>query len=175
MYWYLFYTPWGWAALSGEKKTVLESALPIPSPLNLLYHIKQTGRTARFVSNSDKSYPLINTFCAYFEGKKIADWEVNLDLKGLPPFSQEVLRYVYTIPYGQTMTYGEVAKAIGNPRAARAVGQVLSRNPIPLIIPCHRVVARQGLGGFTAPQGLEYKKKLLDWEQLVLHNYCDST
>lgn len=165
MNWFIFYTPWGWAALHADKRNITHSTLPTPSPLNLLTLVKQTGSKVRFVSIDDLSYPLVNSFRAYFQGEIIHDWQVNLSLQELPPFSQQVLQYVYTIPYGETTTYGEVAAAVGSPRAARAVGQVLSRNPIPIIVPCHRILAKNGLGGFTAPQGTEIKERLLRMEQ----------
>lgn len=169
MNWFIFYTPWGWAALHADERTVAHSALPTPSPLKLLTLVTQTGAKIRFVSIDDHFHPLVNSFRAYFQGEIIHDWHVNLSLQGLPPFSQQVLQYVYSIPYGETSTYGEVAAAVGSPRAARAVGQVLSRNPIPIIIPCHRILAKNGLGGFTAPQGIEMKKRLLQMEQNRLH------
>jgi methylated-DNA-[protein]-cysteine S-methyltransferase len=69
------------------------------------------------------------------------------------------------IPFGQTLTYGELAEQVGRPGAARAVGNVMRKNPTPLVVPCHRVVGTQGLGGFSAPQGLAMKTRLLDLEQ----------
>ncbi len=77
-------------------------------------------------------------------------------------FEREVLEVVRQIPYGQVRTYAWVAQALGRPQAVRAVGQALARNPLPLVFPCHRVVSKQGLGGFSA--GLQIKKKLLALE-----------
>lgn len=82
------------------------------------------------------------------------------------PFHRQVLKEVARIPYGATKTYGELAHRIGAPRAARAVGAANARNPLPLIIPCHRVLARNGLGGYGG--GLELKKKLLILEGALL-------
>ncbi len=82
------------------------------------------------------------------------------------PFQRAVYEYVRSIPRGETRTYGQVAAAIGRPRAARAVGQALARNPLPLVIPCHRVVASNGdLRGFSAAGGLALKARLLEWER----------
>ncbi len=162
MSWYLFFTQWGWAAMYGDQKVIKKCCLPTPSPLNtLLYVYKQAGPSARLVYNDDFSMPIINRMRLYFSGQVISDWELQTDLSSLPDFSRRVLEYVYTIPYGETRTYGEVAAAISHPRAARAVGNALKHNPIPLIIPCHRVVASNGLGGFTADGGLKTKKELL--------------
>jgi methylated-DNA-[protein]-cysteine S-methyltransferase len=87
-----------------------------------------------------------------------------LDLEGLSEFSAAVLSEVRRIPFGQTRTYGEVAKAVGRPGAARAVGQAVGANPVPIFVPCHRVVgAGGGLTGFGS--GLATKRVLLDLEQ----------
>lgn len=80
-------------------------------------------------------------------------------------FMRRVYKVVQAIPAGQTRSYGEVARAAGRPGAARAVGSTLRRNQICLFIPCHRVVASTGLGGFTSPCGVAQKKALLDLER----------
>lgn len=85
-------------------------------------------------------------------------------------FQRQVLEFVHKIPYGQVYTYGEIAQALGQPRATRAVGQALGNNPIPLIIPCHRVVAAGGkLGGFAA--GTNLKRRLLELEGVRWPNF----
>lgn len=172
MSWYVFYTPWGWAAVLGENRTVQRSVLPTLSPPHLLHeYIEQTGLDARFVVLPDYSLTVVNKFCAYFEGSVINDWDIELSLDVLPPFSRKVLEFVYTIPYGENLTYGEVARAVDKPGAAQAVGQALKRNPLPLIIPCHRVVASNGPGGFTSPGGVATKLEMLQWERKNLKNY----
>jgi len=94
------------------------------------------------------------------EADDLAD--VDLDLSSLPPFQQRVFEVVRRIPAGETMSYGEVAAAAGSPGAARAVGQALGRNPFPIVIPCHRVLAAGGrIGGFTATGGVSVKAKML--------------
>jgi methylated-DNA-[protein]-cysteine S-methyltransferase len=88
--------------------------------------------------------------------------DVPLDLGALPRFQRKVLEVVRTIPAGETVSYGEVAAAAGSPGAARAVGQALGRNPFPIAIPCHRVLAAGGrLGGFTADGGVAVKAAML--------------
>lgn len=78
------------------------------------------------------------------------------------PFARCVYQAALDIPTGQTRTYGQLAKTVGEPKAAQAVGQTLGNNPIPLIIPCHRILAAGGkMGGFSAPGGLLTKEKLL--------------
>jgi len=87
---------------------------------------------------------------------------VQLDLNGVPEFYQRVYGVARTIPPGTTSTYGEIAARLGDPGAARAVGQALGRNPIPVIVPCHRVLAAGGRsGGFSAPGGTATKLNLL--------------
>lgn len=94
--------------------------------------------------------------------------DIVVDLEGAGPFARQVYEAVRTIPAGQTTTYGELAKAIHRPAAARAVGQALGRNPIPLIIPCHRVLARGGKpGGFSAHGGVATKARLLEIEGAI--------
>jgi len=97
----------------------------------------------------------------YFDGKRKI-FTVPLAPEGTP-FQQAVWKVLMTIPYGETMTYGEVAKAVGNPKAARAVGMANHRNPLAIICPCHRVVAaNHKLGGYGG--GLSIKEFLLALE-----------
>jgi methylated-DNA-[protein]-cysteine S-methyltransferase len=85
-----------------------------------------------------------------------------LDLDGVPAFHRRVYEAARAIPPGETLTYGELAARIGAPREAREVGRALARNPCPLVVPCHRVVAAGGrLGGFSAPGGVGTKRRLL--------------
>ena len=87
---------------------------------------------------------------------------IPVDMEGLPEFHRRVYEIARTIRPGETTTYGAIAKTLGEPGAARAVGQALGRNPIPVIVPCHRVVAANGrTGGFSAPGGTATKLKLL--------------
>jgi methylated-DNA-[protein]-cysteine S-methyltransferase len=88
-----------------------------------------------------------------------------LDLEDVSPFDCRVYEIARRIPRGQTMTYGEIAAAIGEPGLARAVGQALGRNPVPPIVPCHRVIAAHGaIGGFSAHGGAASKHRLLEIE-----------
>ena len=92
------------------------------------------------------------------------DFTLKLDLRRLTPFQSRVLEATMKIPYGSTAGYGEIARRIGSPRAARAVGGALNRNPLPLCIPCHRVIGADGsLVGFGG--GLKLKRFLLDLER----------
>ncbi len=168
MNWHIFLTSRGWAAILGEKGAISASVLPIPRA-DLDRRIESTGLPNRLIAEHDNSHPVINQFRAYYEGAVIEYWGAELNLEAFPCFSRQVMELVHTIPYGQIMTYAEVARAIGKPGAARAVGQVMKRNPLPLIIPCHRVVASNGPGGFTSPGGVQTKLNMLQWERENLH------
>jgi methylated-DNA-[protein]-cysteine S-methyltransferase len=98
----------------------------------------------------------------YFEGKRHA-FDLRLDLRALPGFTVDVLRQLARVPYGETTTYGELAARVGRPRAARAVGTVMHRNRIPIVLPCHRVVGSTGdLTGYAG--GIDRKQALLRLE-----------
>jgi methylated-DNA-[protein]-cysteine S-methyltransferase len=85
------------------------------------------------------------------------------------PFERCVVRTLRRVGYGETVSYGELARRAGAPGAARAVGSVMRRNCVPLIVPCHRVIAAGGkLGGFSAPQGLDLKRRLLELESTAV-------
>ena len=104
--------------------------------------------------------PVLEQIAAYARGDR-KRFDVHLDLRGTA-FQKSVWEADRRIPYGQTRTYAEVARAIGKPRAVRAVGGANGKNPVPLLVPCHRIVARDGLGGFTG--GLHHKRRLLALE-----------
>lgn len=103
-----------------------------------------------------------NNLERYFDGEK-----VDFGLKfGSERFQDRVLEAVYNIPYGETRSYKEIAKIAGNEKASRAVGNIMNRNCLPVVIPCHRVVRSDGgLGGYAL--GLEVKKKLLKLEGFI--------
>ena len=96
----------------------------------------------------------------YFKGER-TEFSCGVDLSGLSPFAQKVLDETRKIEYGRTITYSELAERIGSV-AVRAVGGALSKNPVPIIIPCHRVVAKNGMGGYSA--GVDIKNRLLRME-----------
>lgn len=103
----------------------------------------------------------------YFAGTRTSfDVAVDLDATPLSDFQRHVLLTVRAeVPYGETATYGEVAELAGRPGAARAVGTSMARNPVPFLVPCHRVVAANGLGGYGGgPAGVALKRALLDRE-----------
>lgn len=111
----------------------------------------------------DHGFPYAELFLGYFRGEGVDLTELPVADEGHTEFRRRVWRAARNIPYGNVTTYGQVARTIGAPRAARAVGAALARNPFPLVVPCHRVVGAGGkLIGFGA--GLEWKKALLELE-----------
>lgn len=102
---------------------------------------------------------------ALLRGEQVDLADVEIDLSGVPPFHRRVYEVARTVPAGQTISYGELARRLGAPGAARAVGQALKRNPCAILVPCHRVLAAAGApGGFTAPGGIATKLRLLTLE-----------
>jgi methylated-DNA-[protein]-cysteine S-methyltransferase len=102
----------------------------------------------------------------YFAGDR-QTFELETDISVLPAFQQRVLRTLARVRFGEVTTYGTLAARVGNPRAARAVGGALNRNPVPIVLPCHRVVGSTGsLVGYAG--GLERKRALLDLERLTV-------
>lgn len=98
---------------------------------------------------------------AFFAGRPV---KPPLDWEGATPFERIVGEAVRRIPWGETRTYGQVARSVGRPGAARAVGRAMARNRFFLFVPCHRVVGAAGLGGFSAPGGAALKRRLLELE-----------
>lgn len=102
----------------------------------------------------------------YFGGNR-REFDLSLDLRGLTPFGERILAELARVPFGETATYGELATRTGNPRAARAVGTIMNRNPVPIVLPCHRVIGANGsLVGYGG--GLERKAALLTLEGVLL-------
>ena len=108
---------------------------------------------------------VIDQIVGLLRGEKPDLSAVALNMDGVPQFHQSVYALARTIPAGATLSYGEIAARLGNPAAAREVGEALGQNPFPLIVPCHRVLAAGGkVGGFSAAGGVTTKLRLLDIE-----------
>lgn len=135
-------------ALPGESKNCFDDRIED------LFHDHELDQGGEINRKAEKQ------ITAYLAGK-LTKFDLPLEVVGTS-FQKKALRYVARIPYGKTRTYGEIARSIGSPGAARAVGSANARNNLPLVIPCHRVVATNGLGGYGG--GLPLKKKLLKLE-----------
>jgi len=161
----IFKTKWGYFGLAGTDSRLCRTHLPgseLPEIESLLL---KNCLNAQF----DKAYFRIlqQQIAAYFEGSRVNFGpEIPVSLDGLGIFSRKVLTFCRKIAFGQSVTYAGLAKKAGRPAASRAVGNALAKNPLPLIIPCHRVLRTDGkMGGFSAPGGISLKKKLLYLEQ----------
>ena len=152
-----------WIGILASAKGLLSTTLPQCSSQEAL---EQLGDRANDVIHSTDLFDdLMERFRSYFSGHRTA-FPDKLDLSGATTFQREVWQATRLIPYGETRSYAWVANHIRRPKAVRAVGQALGRNPLPVIVPCHRVIASDGkLGGFSG--GLEMKKHLLYLEGLI--------
>jgi methylated-DNA-[protein]-cysteine S-methyltransferase len=129
--------------------------------------VGQLDPMARADQNPMALAPVTEQLRGYFEGTRIG-FDLPIDLDRLTPFQTSVLQAARLIQPGTTLTYGQVARTIGKPNASRAVGQALGRNPVPIVIPCHRVVASDGsLGGYSGGGGVESKRLLLTLEDAL--------
>lgn len=154
----VFFTPLGWMGLLGSPYGLRRVILPQPSSQAVQRILSQTGATPDDFFFSD----LPQRINKYLSGETIIFDEV-LDIRDATSFQQQVWQTLYKVPYGQTRSYHWLACEVGRPNAARAVGQALAANPLPIIIPCHRVITSQGkLGGFAG--GLTLKRHLLKLE-----------
>jgi methylated-DNA-[protein]-cysteine S-methyltransferase len=152
----------GWGGLVEREGRVLGVVLPGRSSMDARARIARDWPEAE---HERRILPKLQAAIRdYFSGKYVR-FDADTDLSDLPIFSRKVLKACQQIPYGRTSTYGELARQVGKPGAARAVGQALGRNPIPLIIPCHRVLRSDGeVGGFSSPAGPRQKAEMLRLE-----------
>lgn len=119
---------------------------------------------AEAILDQERTGPALSQIVAYLDGQRRA-FELPVDWSLMQPFQARVLRLVHAIPYGQTRTYGEIAEALEMTNGARAVGRANATNPMPLVIPCHRVLGSDGrLHGYGGPGGVTTKAWLLQLE-----------
>ena len=124
------------------------------------------GRKEDVAAQPDWMADAVERLQQYLSGEPVDLGDLPVDLPAGTPFERRVRQQLAGVGYGRTTTYGELADAAGAPRAARAVGNIMARNPVPLVIPCHRVLAAGGrLGGYSAPSGLSMKRQLLEMER----------
>ena len=129
---------------------------------------KASGPASRAVLGPGPSPSLAGMLADYFAGRAVDFAAVPLDLSAVSPFRVRVLTALRRVGYGRTISYGELARRVGRPGAARAVGAAMAANPLPVILPCHRVLRGDGgLGGYSAPGGLRVKRELLKMETVA--------
>jgi len=161
MYYTIFKINLGWIGILASKAGLQATTLPQTTHQEALGSL---GTKAEHAILSPQLFSdLTNRFQDYYSGKQTT-FSDELDFSQCTAFQKLVWEATRLIPYGETRNYGWIAKEIGKPRAARAVGQALNKNPFLIIVPCHRVIAGDGgLGGFGG--GLEMKEKLLKLEK----------
>ncbi|MGB2985085.1 MAG: methylated-DNA--[protein]-cysteine S-methyltransferase [Phycisphaerae bacterium] len=154
----IFKTAWGAFGYVARGKRLVATFLP-QSESSIRRAIRKRWPDA--VETPDLLPRLRKQVIDYFAGKP-TKFTVEVDLSGVPPFRQDVLKACWRIPYGGTASYADLAQTAGRPGAARAVGGAMAHNPLPLVIPCHRVLRSDGsLGGFSSPRGIKEKERLL--------------
>ena len=159
----VFFTKIGWMGLVGRGKVVDQLVFGHSSAEEVWQRLSE--ELAWDFAENDWHPELRSRLESYAEGEITDFSDIEVDLAGLTTFQKRVVAELRKVKYGETLSYGELAGRAGSPKAARAVGSVMSQNRVPLVIPCHRVVASSGhLGGFSAPQGVALKKQLLAME-----------
>ena len=157
----------GWMAIVGSGDTLLAltfghvsakaaiAALPPELPIDV-----KSGRW---------NPPIVRRLQRYAAGKIVDFSDVPVDPGPLTPFERRVIQRCRAVPYGVTTTYARLASDAGHPRAARAVGNCMAANRLPLVIPCHRVVpSGAGLGGYSGAQGVKTKRQLIDMDAAAI-------
>jgi methylated-DNA-[protein]-cysteine S-methyltransferase len=158
----VFETVLGWAGIAWSASGVTGTQLPEPRESIARTRLRSRFRGMAECAPSVQVERALDAIAALLRGEPMDLGFITLDLDGVPEFDRRVYAVARTIPPGQTLSYGGVAKRMGEPLLTREVGQALARNPCPIVVPCHRVLARGGrLGGFSAPGGVATKLRLL--------------
>ena len=167
----LFDTAIGRCGLVWGERGIAGVQSPEPTEAATLARLKRRFPDAREATPPASVQRAIDGIVALLAGGRTDFSDTVLDLDGVPEFNRRVYAIARTIPPGETMTYGEIATRLGDRLAARDVGTALGQNPVPLIVPCHRVLAAGGkTGGFSAPGGVRTKLKLLSIEGARLND-----
>ena len=165
MYCSHFTTRYGTGIVYATDQGIVKVEIPDVSRVDAAQH----GVSPAF-SSSEITIRAVHKLQKYFEGEQIDFADTPVVLEGITPFRQKVLTATQNLKYGDICSYGQLAAECGSPHAARAVGGALAANPVPIIIPCHRVVASSGrLTGFSAPGGILTKMALLRMEGVELN------
>lgn len=152
--------------IASTERGLAYLALPHASGRGLAGWQQRFAPGARLCESRAANRTAIEQTLAFLDGER-SEFELPLDLRGTD-FQLKVYAALCEIPYGQTRSYAEIAARIGRPRAVRAVGTANGANPIPLVVPCHRVInAGGGLGGYGG--GLDLKRRLLAMERVRVH------
>ncbi|MFO0705904.1 MAG: methylated-DNA--[protein]-cysteine S-methyltransferase [Nitrospira sp.] len=158
----LFKTPWGWMGVSETDKGLDAVALPQASKRRAAETLRSGGKSPYLLNESTRLAAARRQLVEYLSGTR-RTFDLPVDLGGGTAFQRRVWRALLRVPYGKVRSYQWLALRVGGPQYARAVGGAVGANPLPIVIPCHRIVAQDAtLGGFSG--GLPTKRKLLDLE-----------
>ena len=161
----IFETAIGRCAIAWGEGGVIGVHLPEQSDTAMRARLHRQHPQARETNPSPNIESAINDIRRLMDGQKQDLSAIPLDMSTVPEFEQRVYAEARSIPPGETLTYGDIATRLGDVSLSRAVGQALGRNPFPIVVPCHRVLAAGGKsGGFSAPGGVETKRRLLEIE-----------
>lgn len=161
----IFDTAWGSFGFVSRDRRLVATQLPDPERA-LRRRLAELFPGA--IEDTDALRRFQQQVIAYFAGKRV-EFDVAIDLSDVTPYRESVLQACRRIPFGRIASYSDLARSAGNPAAARAAGSAMAHNPIPLVIPCHRVLRADGsIGGFSSPTGVSQKKKLLELEGVTL-------
>ena len=149
--------------LASSRKGAVRLGIVLDQKSDCSEYFQNIFPGSRIIRNEEINTDFLSAVKKALRGEKVPK-DLPLDISGTE-FQMKVWRLIAKIPFGETRAYGEVALMAGTPRGARAIGQVMHRNPIPIIFPCHRVVAKGGLGGFGG--GLKLKQYLIDRERNI--------
>ena len=161
----LFDTAIGWCGIAWGPRGIVGVQLPEGSAPATRARLLRRFPDAGEAPPPPEAQRAIGDITALLRGEPKALDDVPLDMEGLPEFNRRVYEVARTIPWGATLSYGEIAKRLGDPGVARDVGQALGQNPFAIVVPCHRVLAAGGKwGGFSARGGVSTKRRLLSIE-----------
>ena len=161
----LFDTPIGTCSLVWNDRAIIGLRLPEQSAAATRARINRRWPDAEERAPTPEVQAVIDRVLRLLAGEAVNLKDVPLDFGDAPEFHKQVYGVARTIPPGHTMTYGEIAKRLGVPHESREVGQAMGRNPIAIIMPCHRVLGADGkMGGFSATGGVAIKRRILEIE-----------
>jgi methylated-DNA-[protein]-cysteine S-methyltransferase len=167
----LFDTPIGICGIEWGPRGINGLQLPMGSDEKTRARIRQRRGDIAEAAPTEQVQGAIDRIIKLLAGGRDDLRDISLDLDGVPDFNRGVYDIARTIPPGQTVTYGDIARQLGGVELSRDVGQALGRNPCPIVVPCHRVLAAgQKPGGFSARGGVDTKLKMLAIEGAVVNH-----
>jgi len=169
----VFATALGFVGIGFGPSGLTRLVLPGRSRDAVARRLAESGQAANLAEQAEGAptfvAALVRAICAYMEGGCVDFRNVPVDLGGIEPFRRDIYEAARQLSFGETTSYGELARRAGHPGLARETGAALGANPVPLVIPCHRVLAAGGrIGGFSAPGGAATKERMLAMEGVRL-------